>query len=188
LNEKTIVLFGGTFNPPHLGHEDIVGSVLTDFLPDFMLIVPSANHPYKTITIDFEHRFKMCELAFEKFGKKVCVSRMQLRNNEGYYYNLVQLFKKEFPKNNFVHVIGEDCAINISKWHRGSDLVKEEKFLVFERKSEGEVPWYKKDGNQFLELQGNHFTSSSSIREDSKNLKMVSEPVKRYILTNNLYP
>jgi len=187
MKNKTIVLFGGTFNPPHLGHEEIVKSVFDKYSFDFMLIVPSANHPFKTITIDFEHRYKMCEIAFEKFGKRICVSRMQLQNGYGFYFDLVQLFKEAFPGHDFLHVIGEDCAINIAKWHRGSELVDQEKFIVFERKSQGEVPWYKKDENQFLALPETQPMSSSVIREDAQNLKMVSEPIKQYILKNNLY-
>ena len=64
-------IFGGTFDPVHMGHVKIALSAIEQFELDRLVIVPNANPPHKKneVTADFHHRYNMLSLAFEGLDK-----------------------------------------------------------------------------------------------------------------------
>ena len=74
---RTVAIFGGSFNPPHLAHQMLCLSVLETAEVDGCWMVPTYRHPFAKDLADFEHRFRMCELAVEVFAGQVQVSRIE---------------------------------------------------------------------------------------------------------------
>ena len=60
------IVYGGSFNPPTLAHQKIVETLFDKLKPENIIIVPTAdNYTWKNIA-NFNHRLKMCEIAFPK--------------------------------------------------------------------------------------------------------------------------
>ena len=59
----TLAVFGGSFDPPHVGHTLVCAYVLTSHAIDGVLVVPAAQHAFDKPLTDFEHRHAMCRLA-----------------------------------------------------------------------------------------------------------------------------
>ena len=71
--DSSIVLYGGTFDPPHKGHVHCISVVLDSFLPTRIEMIPSDVPPVSKGTLkkgvsSFSHRYKMCELLLKDFG------------------------------------------------------------------------------------------------------------------------
>ena len=62
-----IAVYGGSFNPPHLGHVEAAKTVARTLAPDRFLIVPAAVPPHKALAEDSpspEQRMELCRMAF----------------------------------------------------------------------------------------------------------------------------
>ena len=57
-----IVLFGGAFDPPHLGHQHITQSLLDQKIADEVWYVPTKEHPFSKPMTPAKHRLAMLEL------------------------------------------------------------------------------------------------------------------------------
>ena len=76
-----IAIFGGTFNPPHMGHKVMLEGISA--LPEIekILIMPSKTPPHKSGDIlPVEHRVNMCRLAFENVNKvEISLEELSIR-------------------------------------------------------------------------------------------------------------
>ena len=64
-----LLIYGGTFNPPHLGHADALSCAAAALKADRMLVVPAGIPPHKALaegSPSSEERLRLCELAFER--------------------------------------------------------------------------------------------------------------------------
>ena len=61
-----IAVYGGSFNPPHLGHREAVITALDTLNPDLLLIMPDHEPPHKEMDVSMNaaHRLEMCRRAF----------------------------------------------------------------------------------------------------------------------------
>lgn len=62
---QRIGIFGASFNPPTLGHRDVVNQALSHF--DQILLVPSLAHPFKKTLISIDHRLEMLTLFMQQW-------------------------------------------------------------------------------------------------------------------------
>ena len=68
--KSTVVLFGGTFNPPHMGHLHCIRSVIDRFSPTKFIMIPSFSPPIaegisKDVGVSFDSRVEMCQLLLK---------------------------------------------------------------------------------------------------------------------------
>ena len=77
----TTVIYGGSFNPPHLGHVSAAQSVYEALRPDRLLIIPTNIAPHKAAAAgspDAAARLQMCRLAFSGIpGEEVSTMEMK---------------------------------------------------------------------------------------------------------------
>lgn len=131
-----IGFFGGCFNPPTLAHFEIVKNALTEFNLDKVIIVPMGDKYQKQDLISFEHRFNMLSKMFEN-EKNVDISRMQANQEEVSY--AIDSFKKIdniYENDERYFIMGDDNFSKIETWKDGKELIKNRKFIVFERKND----------------------------------------------------
>ncbi|WP_448376726.1 nicotinate (nicotinamide) nucleotide adenylyltransferase [Fervidobacterium sp.] len=134
----TAIVFGSSFNPPHLGHLVIFNHALNYFNGDFY-IVPTKVPPHKTLSVPFEKRFNWAIKTFEVFEyENVYLSDME-RHIEGVNYAIynVEYFLKYY--NNVVLLVGEDALGNIEKWYRYEELLRKSKLAVYPRTRDGKL-------------------------------------------------
>ena len=91
-----IAIYGGSFNPPHLGHVEAARTVASALAPDRLLIVPASVPPHKELadgSPTAQQRLELCRLAFADIpGAEI--SEMELRREgKSYSYDTVRLLR-----------------------------------------------------------------------------------------------
>ncbi|QTA38809.1 nicotinate (nicotinamide) nucleotide adenylyltransferase [Thermosipho ferrireducens] len=129
--ENSLIIFGGSFNPPHNGHVMIANLVIELFKGMEFHIVPSATPPHKKVSIEFLKRYEMARIAFSKIkGVKVVDTEYKL-GGISYAVNTVNYYKKFFD--NIFYLVGEDALASIEKWYKYEELLKKVIMIVYPR-------------------------------------------------------
>ncbi len=122
---SNIAIFGGTFNPPHNAHIQIVRYLLEQLLFNHIYIVPSIPWQKSDVTSS-EARLAMCKLSFENIqhlSNKISISTYEIdKNKPSYSIDTVKHFKELNPNSHIILIIGYDQLINLRTWHRWEDL------------------------------------------------------------------
>jgi nicotinate-nucleotide adenylyltransferase len=128
-------IFGGTFNPFHIGHYEILEALQNDEEIDEIFLMPDRIPPHKDfhILVDDEVRIEMCRIATEDFSKvKLCLIEFE-REGKSYTYDTVLLLKERYPDKKFAFVCGGDMLVYFPKWYKYKELIKLMAFIVFKR-------------------------------------------------------
>jgi len=138
---RRIGIFGGTFNPIHLGHVQVVREVKVDFDLDKILIIPSALPPHKELdgVADAEDRLEMIRLAFSD-DPSFMISDVELkRSGPSYTIDTVRHFKSILSENTDLFlIVGLDAFLEIDTWKSYKDLFLLIPFIVMSRTINGE--------------------------------------------------
>ena len=130
---KKTAIFGGTFNPPHIGHRAMLEGI--SLLPEIfkILIMPAKTPPHKSGNIvSAEHRVNMCKLAFEGVEKsEICLDELYLKG-KNYTVNTLLHFKEKGILNPAL-VIGADSLVNFHKWYRFEQILSLAELYVYGR-------------------------------------------------------
>ncbi len=133
---RRIGLFGGTFNPIHLGHVQVVREVKAGFGLDKILIIPSALPPHKELNgvVDAEDRLEMIRLAFSD-DPNFMISDVELkRSGPSYTIDTVSHFKSILPtKSTLFFIAGSDAFLEIDTWKSYRSLFNISRFIVMIR-------------------------------------------------------
>lgn len=139
--EPNIVVFGGSFDPPHLGHQKLVQTVLERFNNARVLVVP-AYQPVidktkeKVTSSGFEHRLAMTKLAFSEkgFAGKVAVSTIEESlARPSYSYRTLNALREVVPSQRFAFLIGDDQLKKLASWYEIKNLCSNFDFIVVRR-------------------------------------------------------
>lgn len=135
---KKIGIFGGAFDPPHLGHMACVVNAINSGLVDEVIIVPSGASRYdKNSMFSPEERYKMLYATIHDslVGLPVEISRVQIDEilKEGSTYELVSYYKNLFSGSEIKIMIGTELVGDLPTWKNSEKLLKEYSFLVFPR-------------------------------------------------------
>lgn len=125
-----IAIFGGSFDPPHYGHYDIVKNLEKSF--DGVIVVPSYISPFKTGADDAQARYKLCKKLFT--SQKTEVSRREISaKGVSYSVNTAAYFKKKYADAKLFWVIGSEELKKLGEWHDIDILKTLVEFLVVPR-------------------------------------------------------
>ena len=120
-SKPIVAIFGGSFDPPHIGHQHIVESAIKNLEIDHLLVVPAYLNPFKSFSLaSASQRLAWCHTLFDDF-EKVLVSDYEI--NEGKSTTTEQTVK-HFNKVYDVKylIIGSDNLSTLTKWHQFSWL------------------------------------------------------------------
>ena len=189
-----ICIFGGTFDPPHIGHLLIAQTVCEVENFDKILFVPAYSPPHKNQITNIEHRINMVKIAIRDNPKFEFSDVDVIRKGTSYTIDTIVDIKKRMnvSKDEIYYLIGSDSLIDFKNWKKPRKILREAKVIVAIRPgfSPSDIPhWI---------LQEVHFAniprfelSSSTIRsrwiEDLTIRYMVTLPIWDYINKNNLY-
>ncbi len=124
-------VFGGTFNPPHLGHIKLARAVIAGNYADKILFIPAFRPPHKTghSPAPFTDRVNMLQLALRDFAEAE-ISTLEERRPDrlSYTFDTMTELTEAAPQTEFLLLIGGDSLAQLHQWYRARELA--EKWLV----------------------------------------------------------
>ena len=198
---KRIGIYGGTFNPPHVGHIRAANYAITDLCLDRLLAIPSYISPHKEIPEGSptpEQRLQMLQLSFSNTPLVQVLDVELQRGGSSYTYETVLQLKKEYPDTELVLFMGTDMFLSFDTWRNPEKIIENASLGVFYRGQRDEVRavaqqkeiWEKKGAKVYL-LE-NPVTEISST--DLRRMlifgcadEFLDPAVLRYIKENGLY-
>lgn len=113
-----IALFGGSFNPIHLGHIKLADAVKNQFNIDNIILMPAGVSPHKDNSnfVSSQHRYNMCKLAVR--GKsKIEVSDLEIKKQgRSYSYLTLNSLKEIYPNDDIYMIVGGDMYLTLQDW------------------------------------------------------------------------
>jgi nicotinate-nucleotide adenylyltransferase len=179
----TVALLGGSFNPPHLGHQMMALWVLSTQQAEQLWLLPSFHHPLGKVLEAYEHRVAMCHLALNIFAPSladVCCIEEELPY-EGKTLFTLRALQQRHPQHRFCLVIGADILKEKDEWYHFEEIEKMVPLIVL--------------GREGYPSPSSHPTlpdiSSSEIRARIRSRQEVSSfvpsAVMKYIEEHQLY-
>jgi nicotinate-nucleotide adenylyltransferase len=112
-------IFGGSFDPPHIGHLLVMASVLHLGRADEVLVVPCVAHPFGKITAAFEDRLAMVRLLLqgELDGRAAACDIEKRRGLSGRTLDTVTALRDELPGVALRLLVGADILAEKDRWH-----------------------------------------------------------------------
>ena len=116
-----IGIYGGTFNPPHLGHMAAAKAAVAALGLDKLLLIPAAIPPHKALPSDTpapEHRLAMVEKWADGMGAGVEVSALELeREGKSYTSDTLRAIRQTYPDAELWLLMGTDMFLTLHLWH-----------------------------------------------------------------------
>ena len=133
-------LFGGAFDPPHLGHLAVAAVALAAGALERLVVVPCFDHPLGKRMAPWEDRLAMCRLAFVHLAR-VDVSAIESElPSPSLTLRTLETLAARRPDVRWRLVIGSDTLADRSQWHRFDDIVRLAEPLVVGRAGHADGP------------------------------------------------
>ena len=181
-----IAIYGGSFNPMHIGHEKIVDYVLDNLNMDKIIIIPVGIPSHRENNLEqSDTRLKICKKIF-KGNKKIEVSDIEIKSEgKSYTYDtLLKLMDLYGENNEFFEIIGEDSLKSLKTWKNYEELLKICKFIVFRRKDDKNIQIDEEflNNKNIIILENEYYNiSSTEIRNMVKNNEDISAFVNKKV-------
>ena len=123
---KQIGIFGGTFDPFHLGHLNMAIDILEKKNLDEIWFCPARQSPHKTDAqpIAVEHRFKMIEKAIAPHPQLRVIDIESRREGLSYTIDTLKLLIELYPTHRFHLILGTDAVAGFHRWRSPEEIVK----------------------------------------------------------------
>lgn len=158
----TVAMFGGSFDPPHLGHRIIVEKALIELDIDLLIIMPAYQNPLKnrSIASHFD-RLAMCKAVFGEIDN-IIISDYEIKQEIRYTYESVKYFKNMYDLKYLI--IGADNLETLHLWQQFEWINSNITWVIVTRNSINidTVSTVKLKNYQIISLNEN--VSSSEIR------------------------
>ena len=200
MKKYSIVIFGGSFNPPLNSHFAIAQQVLNQYKEvEKVIFVPVNKNYSKAELIDNEHRYNMLKLVVNK-NNNFMVSDIDFKEDKSLStIETLEEMKNLFPSKEIWFLTGSDNLKYFHTWNRAKELVSRYKILIMER--ELDIMDDIIQNNELLSEYKEHFHkleksiigtySSTYVREQVKKGKsiryLLPDEVWEYIEKNRLY-
>ena len=136
-----IGIYGGTFNPPHLGHIGAALGAVEALGLDKLLVIPDRIAPHKQLpqgSASPQQRLEMVRLALED-QPKVEVSDMELlREGVSYTWQTVEQLHEQYPNDQLILLMGTDMLLSFHQWRNPERILEYAHLGVFYRGTPGE--------------------------------------------------
>ena len=124
-----IGIYGGTFNPPHLGHLTAARAVFEMLGLDRLLLIPAGMPPHKAMPTGSPtaaQRLEMTRLAAEQLGlgNRVQTLDMELnREGKSYTADTLELLKQQYPEDELWLLMGTDMFLTLQVWRQPEKIL-----------------------------------------------------------------
>ncbi|MBO7301371.1 MAG: nicotinate-nucleotide adenylyltransferase [Bacteroidaceae bacterium] len=190
MNKQRVVIFGGSFDPIHVGHVNLATEVVRAGLASEVWFMVSPQNPHKkdSALSDENLRLQMVQLAIAKNEYfKACDFEFNLPR-PSYTYNTLLELDKQYPDKEFLLLVGADNWEKFDKWYNGDEILKKYRLIVYPRGNEEQpqlpqgVTWLPA---KLYNVSSTEIRTAVFAGEDISAL--VTPEVKNFIESNNLY-
>ncbi len=189
-----VCIFGGTFDPPHIGHLLVAQTVCEAENFDKILFMPANKPPHKKSVSGVEDRLAMLNIAIEG-NPNFEISDMEIkRGGVSYTIDTLKAMKSSIIKkeDDLFYLIGSDSLLELHQWKDTREILKNCNVVVAIRPGfrPSDIPAWILHRIQFANIPRFEI-SSSNIRtrwRENKTIRyLVTLPVWKYINQNKLY-
>lgn len=138
MSNTRVGIFGGTFNPPHIGHVEAAKAFVKGADLDVLIVMPAFIPPHKeyTSTVSCEERLQMCKIAFADVDKAT-VSDLEIsRGGKSYTYLTLQELKQDGVDLYFL--CGTDMILSMGSWKNPDIIFSLANICYIRRESDSE--------------------------------------------------
>jgi nicotinate-nucleotide adenylyltransferase len=208
---RHVAIFGGSFNPPHRGHELAIQGLMKNPGVARVLVAPSFATPLKSVTTSYPDRLEMARLALSYLAE---VSAIEEEERVNYTWQLLECLRGRLE--HFAFVLGTDQFNALRAWGRFPELLKLSDWIVLLRKpdlsaheetlkqfvsesilsaSADPREWRITGSSRVLrfveteapEVSSTRIRENFSLNRSKENTQWVSKPVLEFIERNHLY-
>lgn len=199
-DDKVIVVFGGSFNPPLNSHFSLAEQIISEYKNvEKVIFVPVSEKYEKEGLLNNKYRYEMLKCVCDK-NEKFEVSDIELRKErQPFTIETLERIQEKYQDKTIWFTTGSDNLKKLNTWEKSDELVKKFKVLVLERDDDcleeiiNNNKFLKENENSFIKVKNNVRSSLSSsfvrekIREGKSIRYFTPDEVYSYIKTNNLF-
>ncbi len=134
----SVLVYGGSFNPPHMGHIRSLCAAAEALAPDRILLIPAAVPPHKALaegSPPAEDRLAMAALAAEELPGAEADGMELLREGKSYTSDTLRLLSERYPGQELVFLLGTDMLVSLPEWHEPETVCALATIAVFARET-----------------------------------------------------
>ncbi len=133
-----IGLYGGSFDPVHLGHLLVARAAAEEIQLDRLFFIPAAQSPFKPDAppAPAPDRLRMLRTALAGWSGCEVDEREVRRGGISYTVDTVQAYRRQFPDAEIFYLIGVDHVATLPKWREASTLAAMLEFVAIPRPGE----------------------------------------------------
>lgn len=129
-----VALFGGSFNPPHMGHSLVCHYLLESTPLDAVWLIPTYRHAFGKPLADWHHRIALCRRLAAPFSGRVQVCPIEEeRDDVSYTIDTVNRLRERYPLHAFEWVVGSDILPETPRWKDFDQLKRLVDFRIIGR-------------------------------------------------------
>lgn len=196
-----ILIYGGSFNPPHAGHIRSARTAAETLAPERVLFIPAAIPPHKQLAQGSpapEHRLAMTALAARSVPGGEALDIELRREGLSYTSDTLRLLRERYPGAELVFLVGTDMLLTLDQWHEPETILSLASIAVFARETDmdGQIrsqaaALREKYGANIYLLEGAPVQISSTRVRDllprREGRAYLEEDVYGYIIRHRLY-
>lgn len=199
-DDKVIVVFGGSFNPPLNSHFSLAEQIISEYKNvEKVIFVPVSEKYEKAGLLNNKYRYEMLKCVCDK-NEKFEVSDIELRKERQLFtIETLEKIQEKYKDKTIWFTTGSDNLKELNTWEKSDELVRKFKVLVLERDDDcleeiiNNNKFLKENEKSFIKVKNNIRSSLSSsfvrekIREGKSIRYFTPDEVYSYIKTNNLF-
>ena len=203
MTKRRIGIYGGSFDPIHLGHLLVAETCREQLQLDELRIIPAHVSPFKVdqYPSDDKQRLEMLQLAVSGQDSFVVDARELQRGGVSYTVDTLRELHREFPDSEFFFLMGADSLTDFLKWKEPREICQLAWIVVVGRGGYADIPWHVLEGlldkekyQQTLAMKVDMpliELSSTELRQRAatgRSLRFrMPRPVEQYIKAHQLY-
>ena len=141
MSDTRIGLFGGSFDPVHLGHVLVAQAAREELELTRLFFIPAARSPFKSESAAAPPRDRLRLLRLALAGQAWCeIDEQEIsRGGVSYTIDTVRDYARRFPEADLFYLIGADHAAKLGQWRDAEELARTVEFVVIPRPGQADV-------------------------------------------------
>lgn len=196
-----VLIYGGSFNPPHVGHVRAVKMAAKALCPERIFLIPTAVPPHKEVaegTPAGEERLAMTRLAAEEIPGAEVLDMELRRGGKSYTVDTLRAVREQYPAEEQIFLVGTDMLLAFDEWREPGEILSLAAIALFPRE-EGRRHAIEEKARQLTDRFGGRIlllagepleVSSTEVRgalKERRGREQLPEKVYEYILRRGLY-